>query len=178
MADITNEQAREIFYKDDKRTVYWSDFGNRFQIRGVVVGDGDTEFNLLLPYEYTADEAVTLGLSTEDWLNFLKYSDNPQIVVTDEHREIVKAIFRKSARQIEEIVRFRVYKRDNYTCQYCSAGNRPLTLDHYLCQELGGATVMENLKTACRPCNKAKANKSVLEWEKYRKKKGLRAPNE
>lgn len=172
-----NNNAREIFYKDDKRTVYWTDIGNRFQVRGVVIGDGDTEFNLLLPYEYTADESITLGLTAEDWQNWLKHSDNPQIVVTDETREIVKAIIRKNSRQIEEIIKFRVFKRDNFTCQYCGATNRPLTVDHYLCQELGGATVMENLKTACRPCNKAKANKSVLEWEKYRQKKGLKYGN-
>ncbi len=172
------EDIREIFYKDDKTVVYWTDIGARFQVRGVIIGDGETELALLLPNEYTADQSISLGLSVEDWLQFLKYSDNPQIVVTDEQREIVKAIIRKNSRQIEEIIRFKVYKRDNFQCQYCSATDRPLTLDHYLPQELGGATVMENLKTSCRPCNKAKANKSIFEWEEYRKKKGLKGPQD
>jgi hypothetical protein len=172
------DQIREIFYKDNKRTIYWDDIGSRFQIRGILIGDGTTELALSLPFEYHADESISLSLNIDEWLNFLKYSDDPQLVITDEERKIVKAIIRKSSRQIEEIIRFRVYKRDNYQCQYCGATDKPLTLDHYLPQELGGATVMENLKTSCRPCNKAKANKSIYEWEEYRKKRGLKGPHD
>lgn len=169
---------REIFYQDDKHTVYWTDIGTRFQIRGILIGDGNTELALSLPYEYHADESISLSLDMEEWIKFLRFSDDPQMVVTDEERKIVKAIVRKGTRQLNEIQRYKVFRRDNFTCQYCGKKDLPLTIDEYLCQDLGGACIPENQKTACRPCNKSKANKSIHEWEEFRKQRGLRGPND
>ena len=172
------DHAREIFYKDDNHTVYWTDIGNRFQIRGILIGDGNLEIALALPNEHYADEIISLGLSLEEWLKFLQFSDDPQLVITDEERKIIKAIVRKGTRQLSEIQRYQVFRRDNFTCQYCGKKDVPLTIDEYMCQELGGACIPENQKTSCRPCNKAKANKSIHEWEEFRKARGLKGPNE
>lgn len=51
-----------------------------------------------------------------------------------------------------------VFARDNYTCQYCGAKTRDLTLDHVMPRHRGGLHVWENVLTACKPCNHRKRN--------------------
>lgn len=60
---------------------------------------------------------------------------------------------------ISKRLRFEVFKRDNFTCQYCGA--RPpdtvLEVDHVHPRCEGGLDGIENLKTACWNCNRGKA---------------------
>jgi 5-methylcytosine-specific restriction endonuclease McrA len=54
-----------------------------------------------------------------------------------------------------------VMARDMYTCQYC--GGQPskheLTVDHVIPRSRGGATIWENVVTACAPCNRRKGDR-------------------
>lgn len=56
-------------------------------------------------------------------------------------------------------LRFNVFKRDRFTCQYC--GRTPPTVvlvaDHILPVAAGGETVEHNLTTSCEECNQGKA---------------------
>lgn len=52
-----------------------------------------------------------------------------------------------------------VFRRDNYTCQYCGRTGSELTLDHVVPRRLGGSHTWENLVTACRPCNHRKGGR-------------------
>lgn len=58
-----------------------------------------------------------------------------------------------------------VFLRDKFRCQYCSVHlrERDLTLDHVIPKSQGGQRTWENLVTACRPCNRKKANLSCDE---------------
>ena len=56
-----------------------------------------------------------------------------------------------------------VFIRDNYTCQYCGARTRDLTLDHVIPRSKGGPHTWENLVSACKPCNHRKGGKHVNE---------------
>jgi hypothetical protein len=60
-------------------------------------------------------------------------------------------------------LRFEVFKRDHFTCQYCGAQppDVVLVVDHItpVCQ--GGDTTLENLVTACEACNQGKAGKPL-----------------
>lgn len=60
-------------------------------------------------------------------------------------------------------IRFEIFKRDNFICQYC--GNHPpiviLEVDHILAISKGGKDDTENLITACRECNSGKSNKNL-----------------
>lgn len=60
---------------------------------------------------------------------------------------------------ITKRVRFEVFKRDKFTCQYC--GKRPpdvvLEVDHITPRVEGGSDDMHNLTTACFACNRGKA---------------------
>lgn len=66
------------------------------------------------------------------------------------------------ARQaISKSVRFEVFKRDKFTCQYCgaSAPEVLLEVDHIKPVSKGGTNDVMNLVTACRDCNRGKTNK-------------------
>ncbi len=60
---------------------------------------------------------------------------------------------------ISKRVRFEVFKRDKFTCQYC--GKRPpevtLEADHILPKCEGGPDAIDNLTTACHDCNRGKS---------------------
>ena len=70
--------------------------------------------------------------------------------------------------RIDKKVRFEVFKRDKFTCQYCG-GKAPdvfLEIDHIVPIILGGKGEMRNLITACQPCNVGKRD-SLLKDESF-----------
>lgn len=60
---------------------------------------------------------------------------------------------------ISKKIRFDVLKRDNFTCQYCSAKAPDVTLevDHITPVCKGGGNNIDNLTTACYSCNRGKS---------------------
>lgn len=65
---------------------------------------------------------------------------------------------------IWDAIRRQVFERDDFTCQYCRARGVRLECDHVIPLSKGGVTALENLTTACFPCNRSKGAKSVQEW--------------
>lgn len=63
-----------------------------------------------------------------------------------------------------KITRIRIFKRDNYVCQYCEDVGGALECDHIIPVSRGGSNDDDNLCTACRACNRAKSNKLLSEW--------------
>jgi hypothetical protein len=61
---------------------------------------------------------------------------------------------------ISKRLRFDVFKRDGFQCAYCGAHPPAVLLecDHVDPVSLGGATEIDNLVTACQPCNRGKSN--------------------
>src|ERR1051325_1535305 len=55
-----------------------------------------------------------------------------------------------------ESLRSLIFRRDNYTCQYCGSIEQPLHCDHVIPVSRGGSSLEGNLKTACKPCNLSK----------------------
>jgi hypothetical protein len=62
-------------------------------------------------------------------------------------------------RPIKLGVRFEIFKRDNFACQYC--GKKPpealLEIDHIVAVANGGSDDEHNLVTSCFECNRGKA---------------------
>lgn len=60
-------------------------------------------------------------------------------------------------------LRFRVFERDRFTCQYCGAQPPAVVLvvDHITPVARGGATDEVNLITSCEPCNQGKAAREL-----------------
>lgn len=59
--------------------------------------------------------------------------------------------------------RFEIFKRDNFTCQYCSGKppKVPLEIDHIIPVTSGGDNSDENLITACFDCNRGKGAREL-----------------
>ena len=55
-----------------------------------------------------------------------------------------------------------VFKRDQFTCQYCGCrpGSEELTIDHVLPRAQGGTSTWTNCVLACVDCNHRKANRT------------------
>lgn len=53
-----------------------------------------------------------------------------------------------------------IFRRDNYTCQYCGQRKKNLTVDHVIPRRLGGSHTWENLVTACASCNHRKGGRT------------------
>ncbi len=64
---------------------------------------------------------------------------------------------------ISQRLRFEVFKRDDFVCQYC--GRHPpeviLHADHILAVANGGGNEMDNLVTSCAECNQGKGARSL-----------------
>lgn len=61
-----------------------------------------------------------------------------------------------------------VFKRDNYTCQYCGKVGGKLEVDHIFPFSKGGSDSLDNLTTSCQKCNRQKRDKSVDDFLKWR----------
>lgn len=56
-----------------------------------------------------------------------------------------------------------IFRRDNYTCQYCGRKLASPTIDHVIPKHRGGRHTWENLITACPACNRRKGGRTPLE---------------
>lgn len=65
----------------------------------------------------------------------------------------------RKKQSIPQYLRVQVFKRDNYTCQYCGRTDAPLHADHVYPESKGGETSLANLITSCGHCNHKKHNK-------------------
>lgn len=54
-----------------------------------------------------------------------------------------------------------IFRRDNYTCQYCGKTSHRLTVDHVVPRRLGGESTWKNLVTACPICNHKKGGRTL-----------------
>lgn len=69
--------------------------------------------------------------------------------------EIQAQAFFISSKQIEKL-----YLQK---CIYCGSAG-PIELDHVIPISRGGSHSLGNLVSACRPCNRSKGNKMIMEW--------------
>lgn len=70
-------------------------------------------------------------------------------------------------KQISKKLRFEVFKRDSFTCQYCGrkAPDVILECDHIVPVADGGPTTMMNLVTSCMDCNRGKGKRRLSDLQ-------------
>ncbi|MCZ2126353.1 MAG: HNH endonuclease [Anaerolineales bacterium] len=73
-----------------------------------------------------------------------------------------------------KLTRREVFRRDDYTCQYCGKREGHLTIDHVMPRHLGGQYIWTNLVAACSSCNHRKGGRKVQEAHMHL----LRVPKE
>jgi len=60
-----------------------------------------------------------------------------------------------------KLTRREIFRRDNYTCQYCGKRGLTLTIDHVFPKRLGGKHIWTNVVAACPSCNHKKGGRRV-----------------
>lgn len=70
----------------------------------------------------------------------------------------------KGSKWIGKVRRRRIYARDGHRCVWCGCLPELLTLDHVVSRSAGGTNVDQNLVTACMKCNRARGNKSAVDF--------------
>ena len=148
------------------------DFGNTIEISGMILNGNENSYFAMFP-DRTIGNQIYLDLDLEDWKTLLRQLDLQEVeVLMDDNGGIKKAIIRKSARQIESRISWKVFKRDEYKCRYCGRDDVPLTVDHLILWEDGGPSIEDNLLSACSKCNKKRGNMKYEDWldsEQYKK---------
>ncbi len=156
--------------------------GDTIQMAGAVYASRDHLFLCMFPGEisgtlaiddkpiaYTQDDKrilKVLDMSTDDWKKFLFQTDvlEKEIIAKSSDGTLAKAIVRKSQRLVDNIMQWKVFKRDGYACRYCGKDDVPLTVDHLVLWEEGGPSVPENLNSCCKRDNKIRGNLPYEDW--------------
>jgi HNH endonuclease len=76
----------------------------------------------------------------------------------------IKKTTRKRRTPISRQLRFEIFQRDNFTCQYCGkqkVEKAELEIDHIIPIAEGGKDEYSNLTTSCKDCNRGKSNKMI-----------------
>lgn len=111
------------------------------------------------------DVAFQLRISNEDWLTTKSVLIGRNLI--DDKCNLTNKIDINEDRPPSHIwrdIRNRIFKRDDYTCQYCGKRGLKLECDHVIPVAKGGSHNDENLVTACFECNRSKKDKLVHEW--------------
>jgi len=150
LVDCTPEQLREAVsgFKLHGLGAYWSALRSRFN--GLVV---------FLRDEQWLDEPVeTAGRSYGSSWRVFKDAAARTAWLATKPKPSAEPRDPRGPRVAGARLRFLVFRRDAYTCQYCGrkAPEFPLHVDHIVPWSKGGATVLENLRTACSACNLGK----------------------
>jgi len=166
--------------KLDDMDIY--EIGNTIQLSGIIYSGKGDHYLAFLPGEIDDSSFRILDMDLEDWKRFIRQTDILETKIIDNSSDPKKAktILRKSARQIDARVSWRVYQRDKYTCRYCGLTGIPLTVDHLVLWEDGGPSIEENLLTSCKKCNKLRGNTLYDEWLKsdiYKRRSKKLRPN-
>lgn len=158
------------------REVLNGDVGSLLRIDGLVVGGGGAQKILMLPgtqkivsllgnqqlirgSQFNLQESAELTL--EEWSDWLRRSDDPEILVG------LRKIFQRKVRyEISGAVQQKIWAADGFACVYCGAqmGKVLMTIDHLVPLELDGKNDPSNYVTACKPCNKDKGSENPDQW--------------
>lgn len=105
------------------------------------------------------NEEQTDSESTSDDNELVQLTEN----ISPKRQEKKEIKVKRTPRQINLRLRWKILKRDNFSCNKC--GNSPakdpnveLHVDHIIPWSKGGETVIENLETLCSDCNLGKSN--------------------
>lgn len=92
-------------------------------------------------------------------------AEREPVRIVDEQAERRRAIDRLRKQNNWSVLRLTVFERDDFRCVYCGCDvSADPQCDHIHPISRGGANTLDNLATACRPCNSSKGDKTPEEW--------------
>ena len=124
--------------------------------------------NVMRDMASVLDPQDYLLLSFEEWVELGRQSDRmirtPKLAIAAPEVIVLKKYGERPPRKIT-FSRENLYKRDEFTCQYCGVAlpGRDLTIEHVLPRSRGGPTTWENCVAACEDCNGRKADQTPKE---------------
>jgi hypothetical protein len=148
-----------------------TDIGTSIQMVGAIYAGSDGK-GYYFPFPSVTDEGANperVEMTNEDWKVMLRQADLVEVEATveAENGALVKAIVRKSQRQIDSQVSWNVFRRDNFMCRYCGTEKLALTVDHLVRWEDGGPSIEANLVACCRKCNKVRGDTAYAAWLRH-----------
>lgn len=165
--------------KVDFKSIPLMDFGDKIVIRGVLFTNDSTEESMIavLPQKDFDEKKVGILVPTlDEWHQIFEQQDYAYV---EGNFNGEKVILRKSQRNIDGTISWKVFRRDKYSCRYCGIDHVPLTVDHIITWETGGATHVDNLLTSCKKCNRTRGNTPYDEWlqsDYYKEKSQFLSP--
>ncbi|QDT38622.1 HNH endonuclease [Stratiformator vulcanicus] len=105
----------------------------------------------------------------DDWTRLRPESDEPVVRTVRFEIKVPEVIsltkYDKMHRRTVPFTRRNLFRRDEFTCQYCGStpGTSELTIDHVLPKSRGGHTSWQNCVLACVRCNHRKADRTPKE---------------
>jgi hypothetical protein len=141
------------------------DLGTKTFIKGFYLEGGGTSTIVLLPKE-KAHYTVNFTETTEyEYKEIVRQLDIQEAKIFSKHHG-TRHIVRRSQRNLDQRVTWKVHKRDNYTCRYCGVDGVPMSYDHVKLWENLGMNTVENGVCACVKCNQKRGNTDFKEWLK------------
>lgn len=142
------------------------EFGNTIQVAGVIYANSEEQYLCYFADEKPIEPFKVLELDVADWEKIIRQTDilETEVLANSPDGKLCKIVIRKSIRQVEQGVSWKVYHRDDYRCRYCHIQGVPMTVDHLVLWEHGGPSIEANLLTACRKCNKTRGNTVYADW--------------
>lgn len=112
----------------------------------------------VIAFDKLPDEISLVDTTPDELQKIFRQLDVLDITATN------KTVLRKSQRNLDQKVAWKVFKRDGYKCIYCAEDNAPLTFDHLVLWEEGGDTVEDNGLSACKKCNHTRGSQSIPDF--------------
>lgn len=105
------------------------------------------------------DFKSAINLDREQFIkSLLKYVSKNWFLIEIFHK---KFTFRKQVkRQDVNVLKWKIFKRDNFTCQKCGS-QEVLELDHIIPFSKNGKDDESNYQTLCQPCNRKKKDRLI-----------------
>lgn len=146
--------------------------GNDLFIGGLILSNGNELYIVPLPDEFenadsiVPDEFPGAVIDTRNGVfeAIIKQTDLMEVEIADPKDPLKKILVRKCQRQLDTNVSWQCFRRDGFKCRYCGRDDVPLSYDHVITWETGGANTVENGITACKKCNKTRGNTVYGEW--------------
>jgi len=143
----TVKRAFSLLFQDSARAV-------------VLDGGGFQTFDFQGWINYSQNNFYSTKEAKEkkEWIRTVKYSLRIPWIILLVHYE-------GYPRLKVSLTRRNVYKRDNFTCQYCGKKFQPkyLNIDHVIPKHRGGKTTWDNVVCSCIWCNLKKGGKTLEE---------------
>jgi hypothetical protein len=133
---------------------YWSSLPPHFNAIAIYLADE----------EWLDEPLIVTGRSyAESWVVFSDATERESWMTVPIEKPDQDLRDPRGPRVAGPSLRFKVFRRDSFTCQYCGrrAPSVSLHIDHIVPWSSGGKTELPNLRTACNICNLGKADLHV-----------------